>query len=473
MTKQRSGHTTFGFPAELTAAERAIDPDWEIDWRVEVDYGEDGEHAADPAFTFYRGPIYYGTGVLGFRQGGVGHGHGPSHPSRAVWGPYLHPAKAAGGFRVPASVQAETLQLARGYGLIEAPAMSFVHPRSTSMRRNPREVRWPKPVEKIVELIWRLVEATYPDLDELNPVTVEHDDDRWTIGFTEDVILYGLNEAYVYTPSKRTWKIYLDTNKTKLKQSTAQVEARVRQLINAGVPNPGYELVHYVIELTRTGDMKRVVTHGGRKWWPDWSEAMQIAGELTAKHPRSAGFEVVSEPMSMQANPGRNRFSELAARDLLPVAIWSESVPPHALLEWRGPRGDIWAITDRAGNDVLAEFARQYADAPAGKKNPASATVYAWLAVLKSKLTQYDRKESMRELRRGHENIYRLGHLLGAAQSVEKAVGPYLNRDDAEALAAFEGAMDFAFTPNFPPVNNVKRQLAKYRASGKLPSLVG
>jgi len=339
----------------------------------------------------------------------------------------------------------------------------------------------PKQLDQLQEFIWRRFEAAYPDEDDINPIYVDFANGCYFVFFSDQVRSYGFNDVYTYMPTKRRWGIIYGNDaagsyrnlgrKTTFKKILARVEKLMHPELYS--ENPGYELRHYVVELTPTGGTKRWVKIGKRDWTPDWSEATAVAGEMTAKHPRSAGFEVVSEPMSMQANPGRNRFSELAARDLLPVAIWSESVPPHALLEWRGPRGDIWAITDRAGNDVLAEFARQYADAPAGKKNPASATVYAWLAVLKSKLTQYDRKESMRELRRGHENIYRLGHLLGAAQSVEKAVGPYLNRDDAEALAAFEGAMDFAFTPNFPPVNNVKRQLAKYRASGKLPSLVG
>lgn len=62
----------------------------------------------------------------------------------------------------------------------------------------------------------------------------------------------------------------------------------------AAKKNPGYELRHYVVELTATGDTKRWVKIGKRDWTPDWGEAVAAAGEMTEKHPRSAGFEVVS-----------------------------------------------------------------------------------------------------------------------------------------------------------------------------------
>jgi hypothetical protein len=198
------------------------------------------------------------------------------------------------------------------------------------LARNPGEARWPQPVERVVERIWRLVEATYPDLDELNPVTVEHDDDRWTVGFTEDVILWGLNDAYVYTP----WKIYLDTGKTKIKQTTSQVVRRAEQLIDpqgvlrttpartmpiGGEENPGapYELRHYIVELTPEGDTKRaVLIDRYREWTHDQGEAMQIAGNLNEfwkraiKAGASGGFEVVSEPVYAK-NPPEGDISVL------------------------------------------------------------------------------------------------------------------------------------------------------------------
>lgn len=110
----------------------------------------------------------------------------------------------------------------------------------------------------------------------------------------------------------------------------------------------------------------------------------------------------------------------------------------------------------------------------AGKKNPNSAAVWSWLEVLKSKLTQYDRRLSMAERkRRIPENIYRLSHYLGAAQEIEKECKKYLQRDDAEALAKFERSMLSHFSPTMPPVKNVQKQLAKYKGAGTMPSLVG
>lgn len=108
------------------------------------------------------------------------------------------------------------------------------------------------------------------------------------------------------------------------------------------------------------------------------------------------------------------------------------------------------------------------------KRNPNSAAVWSWLEVLKSKLTQYDRRLSMAERkRRIPENIYRLSHYLGAAQEIEKECKKYLQRDDAEALAKFERSMLAHFSDTMPPVKNVQKQLAQYKGAGTMPSLVG
>lgn len=129
----RRGLTYFTFPGDTED-----DPDW----KVEVDYGEDGEFAQDPWFTFYKGNIWYGQGQLGFKQGGVGGGHGPSHPSRAVYGPYVRPhpdyERVKGGgfkYRVPKSVEAYALKWAHQQRLIDAPSGTFVHPRGRKPRR--------------------------------------------------------------------------------------------------------------------------------------------------------------------------------------------------------------------------------------------------------------------------------------------------------------------------------------------------
>jgi hypothetical protein len=86
-------------------------------------------------------------------------------------------------------------------------------------------------------------------------------------------------------------------------------------------------------------------------------------------------------------------------------------------------------------------------------------TVGKYLAILGSKLTQYDMRESAREARRGHPNIYRLGHLLDAKQKAEADVAAVRDRYDPEALDRLRAALAERFTPNFSPVNAVLRQM--------------
>jgi len=97
------------------------------------------------------------------------------------------------------------------------------------------------------------------------------------------------------------------------------------------------------------------------------------------------------------------------------------------------------------------------------------ATVGVFLMVLKSKLTQYDKKLSAKERM---PNIYRIGHWLGASQKVQERVKASLNLDTPEALQALNDAMDKEFTPGFPPVNAVKKQIEKFLTNGKMPTLL-
>ena len=96
------------------------------------------------------------------------------------------------------------------------------------------------------------------------------------------------------------------------------------------------------------------------------------------------------------------------------------------------------------------------------------ATVRAFLAVLSSKITRYDARISAKERM---PNIYRLGHLLEAASRVEKRVKRIIDQDTPEALETLIEAMDQDFTPNFPPVNAVKKQIRRYLETGKMPTL--
>lgn len=96
------------------------------------------------------------------------------------------------------------------------------------------------------------------------------------------------------------------------------------------------------------------------------------------------------------------------------------------------------------------------------------ATVRAFLAVLTSKITQYDKRVSAKERM---PNIYRLGHLLGASQRVEERVKGVLDQDTPEALKALVSAMGREFTPDFSPVKAVKKQIEAYLSTGKMPTL--
>jgi len=106
-------------------------------------------------------------------------------------------------------------------------------------------------------------------------------------------------------------------------------------------------------------------------------------------------------------------------------------------------------------------------------------TVGNFLAVLTSQLTQYDQKTSLRER---HVNIYRLGHLLRAAQRVEDEM---LRKADKQAPMTLELAdemittMSGAFSVgrdgqfDLAPCRNVVKQLRAFVEKGKNPSLVG
>lgn len=100
-------------------------------------------------------------------------------------------------------------------------------------------------------------------------------------------------------------------------------------------------------------------------------------------------------------------------------------------------------------------------------------TVAMFLMALTSKLTQHDAKLMKRETARGGDgNIYRLGHLLEAAHKVEEDVKDYLNKDDEEAMEVLRASLKKRFTPNFPPINIVLRQIDNWLTKKKKPSLV-
>lgn len=100
-------------------------------------------------------------------------------------------------------------------------------------------------------------------------------------------------------------------------------------------------------------------------------------------------------------------------------------------------------------------------------------TPEAFLAVLTSKITQYDALLSARERKRGLANIYRLGLLLAAVDRVRgDLLVEDLHLDTREALMRFRQAVLEHMEPEFPPVKATLRQVDEFLLRGKAPSLV-
>lgn len=85
-------------------------------------------------------------------------------------------------------------------------------------------------------------------------------------------------------------------------------------------------------------------------------------------------------------------------------------------------------------------------------------TVAKYLDVLSHELVRHDVQTSAREARRGRENIYRLGLLMGALQRVRDEVGSRTSDSEADK-ADFRMAMYSHFEKDFPPVKKVVKQL--------------
>lgn len=107
-----------------------------------------------------------------------------------------------------------------------------------------------------------------------------------------------------------------------------------------------------------------------------------------------------------------------------------------------------------------------------------SATVKDFSFILTGLLTQYDQKESMREMRRGGgSNIYRLGILLKEAQEAqgEAASAGLLNRDDAEAIEMYRGILQEHFIYErgqfaLSALRQLDKKMIAWVQSGKLPT---
>lgn len=114
-----------------------------------------------------------------------------------------------------------------------------------------------------------------------------------------------------------------------------------------------------------------------------------------------------------------------------------------------------------------------------------SARVRDFHTILIGLLTQYDQKESLREMKRGgRPNIYRLGHYLEAAQKVEdkaKWRGVEIwERDDANAINTYRNLLTQHFIYESPsrytepqfalsPLRQLDKRMTAWVKEGKLP----
>jgi len=105
------------------------------------------------------------------------------------------------------------------------------------------------------------------------------------------------------------------------------------------------------------------------------------------------------------------------------------------------------------------------------------ARVQDFSLILTGLLTDYDRKEMMREIKRRHPtNPYRLGHLLKAAQDAEeraKRAGIW-ERDDPEAIMTYLMILKEHFIYErgqfaLAPLRQLEKRMRDWVDKGKLP----
>lgn len=132
--------------------------------------------------------------------------------------------------------------------------------------------------------------------------------------------------------------------------------------------------------------------------------------------------------------------------------------------------GDAAEADTEETNEMLGGYFAKVANRLA--EAISSGTVETFLMVLRSKLTQYDKRLGSGESKRGGmPNIYRLGHYLKAAQDVEDAVSSIKTKDDPESLQSLKRAITQSFGASMSPVKATLKQIDDYIASGKKPTL--
>lgn len=136
--------------------------------------------------------------------------------------------------------------------------------------------------------------------------------------------------------------------------------------------------------------------------------------------------------------------------------------PPPAVI--RGPRE-----TARRRRKARAE-----GKAVVGRSNPLPPTVRGFLEVLIAHLTQYDRRVSAAEARKGRANIYRLGLLLQQEEKIATELGDVLDSSDSADLKRLKAQIQRKFiVQDMPPARKTIAAIDEYLQSGKHPAYPG
>jgi len=111
---------------------------------------------------------------------------------------------------------------------------------------------------------------------------------------------------------------------------------------------------------------------------------------------------------------------------------------------------------------------------PMARSNPLPPTVRGFLEVLIAHLTQYDRRVSMAEARRGSANIYRLGLLLEQQEKIAAELKGRLDSSEPADLQRLKQQIQRKFiVTDMPPAKKTIAAIDDYLQSGKSPVYPG
>ena len=96
-----------------------------------------------------------------------------------------------------------------------------------------------------------------------------------------------------------------------------------------------------------------------------------------------------------------------------------------------------------------------------------------FITYLSSKYTQWDKRLSQNEMKRGgRPNIYRLGHIMGAVNRIRDAVKPFKQSTDPADFEKLKAAIMYELTDETPRRATLKA-IDQYLQTGKRPKLTG